>query len=175
VLEFNDLLLKCGIDPKTVLMLRLRPKEQELRKVLPLLAAERPDTFNAYQQTQYPNVEKAMLKADYVASFIGHEGGKALFVGVYRRGASRPLTHEQYWQMPENVELRTSGLQGFLEGDRDSVLWFELAPVESFSEWKGRMVVNWPGTEQMWWPFPPFIQKAFSLRLKKCRPGMKFV
>jgi hypothetical protein len=54
--------------------------------VFPLLAADRPDLFNAYQQTQGRKVEKAMTKAGYVASFIGHEPGKALFVGLYKIG-----------------------------------------------------------------------------------------
>ena len=66
--EFNDLLGKEGIDPKTVLVLRHRPRERELRKVLPWLAAERPDTYNAYQQQQSPSVETAMVKADDVRS-----------------------------------------------------------------------------------------------------------
>jgi hypothetical protein len=60
--EFNDLLGKEGIDPKTVLVLRHRPRERELRKVLPWLAAERPDTYNAYQQQQSPSVETAMVR-----------------------------------------------------------------------------------------------------------------
>src|SRR6185503_20519149 len=50
--EFNDLLGKEGIDPKTVLVLRHRPQQREFRKVLPWLAAERPDIDNAYQQQQ---------------------------------------------------------------------------------------------------------------------------
>lgn len=35
------------------------------------LGAERPDVFNAYQQTQSPKTEKAMTKAVHIASFIG--------------------------------------------------------------------------------------------------------
>jgi hypothetical protein len=37
--------------------------------------------YNAYQQTQGPRVEKQMLQASHVASFIGDEPGRALFVG----------------------------------------------------------------------------------------------
>lgn len=46
---FNDLLHKAEIDPKTVLVMRHRPTEAGLRKVLPWFAAERPEMFNAYQ------------------------------------------------------------------------------------------------------------------------------
>ncbi len=150
-MEFNDLLIKAGIDPKTVIVLRHRPQEKDLRKVLPWLAAERPDTYNAYQQTQHLNVENAMQKADYVASFIGHEAGKALFIGLYRRGKWRPLTWKQYWRAPANIEMRAFGLRGFVEGDRDTVLWFDLTSMDFYAGWKGRLVVDWPPPERAWW------------------------
>jgi hypothetical protein len=117
--EFNDLLGKEGIDPKTVLVLRHRPRERELRKVLPWLAAERPDTYNAYQQQQSPSVETAMVKADDVASFIGHEAGKALFIALYHRGQWHPLTHDDYWRVPANIEMRDFGMRG---PSRESIL-----------------------------------------------------
>ena len=150
-MDLNDLLTKKGMDPKGVLVLRHRPHEREFRNVLPWLAAERPDTFNAYQATQRIKVENAIQRADHVASFIGHEAGKALFIGLYRRGKWRPLTFNEYWQVPENVEMRALGIQGFQKGARDTVLWFDLAPTEFYKEWKGRLVVDWPPPERAWW------------------------
>jgi len=84
--EFGDLLIREKIDPKSVLVLRHKPNEPEFQKVFPWLAANQPDVFNAYQQTQTVKVEKAMLKSDFVASFIGHAPGKAMFIGLYKRG-----------------------------------------------------------------------------------------
>jgi hypothetical protein len=55
------------------------------------LAAEKPDVFNAYQQTQTERAEKAMSKASHIVSLIGHKPGKAVFVGVYSRGEATPL------------------------------------------------------------------------------------
>ena len=71
MMELNDLLIAQSIDPKEVLVLRHRPSEPELRKVLPWLAAEKPDFYNAYQQTQGPKVEKAMMRAgrDYPPAY----------------------------------------------------------------------------------------------------------
>ena len=69
-MTLNDLLCGEGIDPEVVLVMRHRPSERELNKVLPWLAAERPDVFNAYQQTRTERVEKAMGTAAFVASFI---------------------------------------------------------------------------------------------------------
>jgi hypothetical protein len=77
--------MNLDINPQHVLVLRHRPREPKLNKVLPWLAAEKPDVFNAYQQTQGAKLERTMHKlvgTGYVASFIGHEPGKALFVGM---------------------------------------------------------------------------------------------
>ena len=94
-------------------MLRHRPFEPKLNRALPWLAAVKPDVFNAYQQTQGKKLEKAMARAAYVASFIGHKPCKAPFVGLYSISTSRPMTREQYWQVPAYVEMKEQyGLTG---------------------------------------------------------------
>jgi hypothetical protein len=55
--NLNHLLEAKDIDPKQVLVLRHRPIERELNRVLPWLAAEWPEVFNAYQQTQGETLE----------------------------------------------------------------------------------------------------------------------
>lgn len=95
-MNLNDLLGGAEQNPREVLVLRHRPWEREFNKVLPFIAAEKPDWFNAYQQTQGEKLEKAMTEARYIASFIGHEPGKALFIGLYEIGASKPLTYAEY-------------------------------------------------------------------------------
>lgn len=150
-MQLNDLLRVEGIDPGGVLVLRHRPFEPRLRKVLPWLAAERPDVLNAYQQTQmYPKAEGAFKKATYIASFIGHRAGKALFVGLYRRGEWRPLGYDEFWDVPAYREMKAYGFQGFT-GDRDAVLWFDLELTGFHREWQGRLIVGWPGLERSWW------------------------
>ena len=83
------MLIGKGYDPHNVLVLRHRPTEPELRKVLPWLAAERPEVLNAYQQKQGERLERMMKRGGFVASFIGHEAAKALFVGCTQSKASR--------------------------------------------------------------------------------------
>jgi hypothetical protein len=75
--EFSDLLVKQGLDPKSVLMIRHAPQEPQLKRVLPWLAAGRPDLWKAWQQIQRPSAEGAMTKAQWVAAFIGQEPGRA--------------------------------------------------------------------------------------------------
>lgn len=153
-MKFNDLLSSSKLNPQEVLVFRHRPTEPELNKVLPWLAAERPDVFNAYQQTQGQTVEKAMGTAGYVASFIGHQPRKALFVGLYQIGKSRPLTYEQFWKVPAYVEMKAFGIRGYTEQERrerSTVLWFDLSLKDFYKEWKGKLVVDWPPPERAWW------------------------
>jgi hypothetical protein len=151
-MNLNDMFLGKGIDPRQVLVLRHRPHEPELNKVLPWLAAEKPDVFNAYQQTQGEKLQKvmnAMTGAGYVASFIGQEPGKALFIGLYSIGASKPLTREKYWKVPAHIEMKTFGMMGFTKGQsRTSVLWFDLALTDFYASWKGKLIVGWPPPER---------------------------
>ena len=86
-MELNDLLRRedVGIDPATVLVFRHSPKEEALFKVMPWFITEKPQVFNAYQQTQTPRVEKQLRRARYVAAFFGHKSDKAAFVGLYER------------------------------------------------------------------------------------------
>ena len=149
-MNFNTLLTDAGIDPQAVLVMRHRPFEPELRKVLPWLAAERPDVFNAYQQTQGEKLEKAMLGAKHVASFIGHEPGKAVFIGLYSIGKSRPLTCRQYWKVPAYVEMKKFGMRGFTGESRSSLLWFDLALTDFSASWKGKLIIGW-SSERSWW------------------------
>jgi len=153
-MNLNDLLRGKDINPEQVLVLRHRPSEPELNKVLPWLAAERQEMFNAYQQTQSEKLEKAMLGGGYIASFIGRDAGKALFIGLYSIGASKPLTAEEYWQVPAHIELKNKfGMKGFnpeKEG-RSSILSFDLGLTDFHPDWKGKLIVKWPPPERSWW------------------------
>jgi len=150
---FNQLLAEQNIDPASVLALRHtpRPEDGELRKVLPWLAVERPDVFNAYQSTQTKKVEDQMLRAKYVASFIGLEKRKgsteaaAVFVGLYKIGDhKRPLTYTQFWEVQAYQKLKEYGMRGFVEGSRSPVLWFDLTITEFYEKWKGKLIIEWP-------------------------------
>ena len=154
MLDFNDLLEKNNIDPNDVIVLRHSPPEPKVRRILPWLAADRPEIFNAYQQTQVEKLERAMLGAAYLASFIGSASGTAVFVGLYKIGESRPLTREEYWQVPAYIELKKSGMRGFTAevfAKRKSVLWFDLILTEFCCAWKGKLILSWPGQERSWW------------------------
>lgn len=151
-MNLNDLLTKASIDPTTVIVLRHRPAESQLNKVLPWLAAENPAVFDAYQRAHGARLERALSTASHVASFIGREPGRALFTGLYEVRGHEPLTEDQFWSIPENVELRKHGMRGFVPDDeRSSIYWFDLERTGVYSQWTGRLVVRWPSPERSWW------------------------
>jgi hypothetical protein len=157
---FNDLLIEQDIDPADVLVLRHTPRVPEdgsLRKILPRLAADDPDVFNAYQSTQTVKVEPEMLRSKYVASFIGLKKRKgttehtAVFVGLYKVGEHRPITQEEFWNVPGHQQLKEYGMRGFVEDDpRPSVLWFNLTITDFYKQWKGKLVIEWPRPPIKW-------------------------
>ncbi|MBK8457967.1 MAG: GIY-YIG nuclease family protein [Phyllobacteriaceae bacterium] len=153
-MNLNSLLESKKINPLDVIVLRHRPFESKLKRVLPWLAAERPEVFNAYQQTQSEKLEKAMLGVKYIASFIGHAPGKALFVGLYWIRESRRLTRDEYWKIPECIELKNFDYEGYTEKEalvRPYNYWFDLVITDFYSEWKGKLVIGWPPPERSWW------------------------
>jgi hypothetical protein len=150
--HLTDLLQKHKLPPEDVLVVRHRPQEPELRKKLPWLAAEKPELYNAYQQAQFPNVEKAFTRAKYIASFIGVDVGTALFAGLYAVKSWRPISYKQYWKLAVNKELHESfGMVGF-RGERPTTFWFDLVlSADFYPTWRGRLVIRWPGLERSWW------------------------
>ena len=153
-MNFNDLLKSRSIAPEQVIVLRHRPNEPALNKILPWLAAERHDLFNAYQQAQFGRVERAMeslIGKGHVASFIGVNPRTALFIGLDKVAGAKPLNREQFWDVPANAELKAFGMKGFTEEEsRNSVLWFDLVLTDFYDAWKGKLVVGWPPPELAW-------------------------
>src|SRR5262245_60308508 len=121
-MTLNDLFATKAVDSATVIAMRHRPEERELRKVLPWLAGERPQIYNAYQQNHGDKVQKALTKAQHLASFIAHGGGEALFVGLYAVRGWKEVTKAQFWGISENQTLKTFGAKGMVK--REKSLWF---------------------------------------------------
>ena len=149
-MDFNDLLSKAGIDLPTCLVLRHRPRELELRRQMPWLAAEHPEVFNCYQQTQSPKCEEQMRRASHVASFIGHEAGRAVFVGLYQVEGFRELTRKALLSIPAvQEERRIRGLSS-TPPDRSFITWFDLVVTDFHADWKGKLIIRWPPPELAW-------------------------
>ena len=131
--------------------MRHRPKEPQLNKVFPWIAAEHPAAFNAYQQSHGKKVEKALLTADYIASFVGIDPGTADFVGLYRIAGHKPLTPDEYWRSASTALLRKHGLIADAHKDQETLLEFDLQLTGFYPTWKGKLRIGWPPPERSWW------------------------
>ena len=151
-LTFNDLLRLSGIAEEQVLVFRHRPGEASLNRVFDWIVAERPDLFDSYQSKHGQRTEAALLNANYVASFIRHKPGTALFVGLYEKKGMRPLTVDACMDAPPHRELMSLGMSGIKSTEgRERVIEFDLAQTAWHDNWRGRLVIRWPGLERSWY------------------------
>ncbi len=149
---FNAMLEASGISLSEVLVFRHRPYEASLNRVFNGIVAERPDLFDCYQDTHGPRTEAALVKARYLASFVRHGRGAALFIGLHQVASWRELTVEECIRRPAHQELMALGMVGFKSTEeRHSVLEFDLPLTEWHAEWRGRLVIRWPGLERSWY------------------------
>src|SRR5687768_8648755 len=106
MIQLKHYLADAGVDPTKSLIMRHRPTATPLREALGWWAAERPQFYNAYQQSQRARQEAMLAKAKYLISCIGSQPGRALFVGVYEVQGLRPISEDEFWAMPENAAMR---------------------------------------------------------------------
>lgn len=151
-LTFNDVLRTSGLDLSRVLVFRHRPYEPELNRAFEWIAADRSDLYNCYQSTHGPRTEAALVKADYVASFLRHRGGTAVFVALHEVKSYRTITTAECITRSLHQELMLLGMVGIKSTDqRSHVLDFELLDINWHPEWKGRLIVEWPPPDRSWY------------------------
>ena len=151
-LTLNELFRLSGIAEKDVLVFRHRPYEPDLNRVFDWIVAERPDLFQCYQSNHGSRTESALGRAHYVASFIRHTPGTALFTGFYEVVSSRLLSVEECMNRPLHRELMQFGMSGIkaTEG-REGVLEFDMPLTDWHAEWRGKLIIKWPGLERSWY------------------------
>lgn len=151
-ITLNGLLEASGIRPKDVLVFRHRPSEPALNRVFDRIVTERPDLFDCYQATHGPLTEAALERASYLASFIRHRAGSALFVGLYEVAGRRLLPVEDCLARPLHRELVSLGMSGFKATDaREIITEFELRKTNWHADWHGRLIMSWPPPDRSWY------------------------
>ena len=151
-LTLNQMIQLGGIDLRDVLVFRHRPYEPELNRIFGWLAAERPDLFDCYQSTHAARTESALRRAKYLASFIRHSPGTALFVGLYEVAEIKAVPIQVALARPAHRELMSLGMTGYKATDgRETVLTFTMPLLDWHSDWRGRLIVRWPGLERSWY------------------------
>ncbi|MEQ1509743.1 MAG: GIY-YIG nuclease family protein [Sphingopyxis sp.] len=152
-LTLSELLVRSGIAPEEVLVFRHRPWEPKLNRAFDWIVAERRDLFDCYQDSHAPRTEAALLRARYVASFIRHGSGSALFVGLYERRDQMVMPEREYRARPLHQELMKLGMSGdfSVKDGRDTVMVFDLVDTQWHAEWSGCLAIKWPGLERSWY------------------------
>lgn len=151
-MELSDLLRLEGLEPEEVLVLRHRPSDPELARVMPWLADQRPDLFNAYQSTQNSQAESAVSRAIHVAAFVVLEDGRVAFVGLYRNAGWSMMDNAAFKALEAHRELERFGMSGITDTeDTSQFKKFDLQLTETFSGWKGRLLIDWPPPPRSWY------------------------
>ena len=144
-MKFSHILQEANIDPATTLCMRHKPIEKELRRAFKWLAVGQPEVFNAYQSTQKPREEKQLLRAEYLAAFIGDRPGRAVFVGLYKNEGSHQTTFADRQKIKAWRDLVGYGFPNH----RDKKLWFDLKLMNQLYNWSGKLMTEWTG-ERSW-------------------------
>ncbi len=136
-LSFNLLLSAANIDPVDVRL--LRHKDQRAIKGRSPYEMWRDDReqFELYQSTQKPR-NRPYLKGKFWAAFIGTPTDETLFAGLYRM-EYQGLSKEDIIS-PHTLELNTAGSCDF----------YRLQLVDEFSEYDGRLFIDWGPGMRSW-------------------------
>ena len=120
LITIQELLVRCGF-PKDAKAKLVRHKDHR-QNVYDLYRFHR-DKFEDYQAIQSKPV---FHELDYIVSFIGEEGRRARFVGVYRVLRVQPI--EEVRQTIENPNDK---------------YFYTLEEVGGFERLKERVIINW--------------------------------
>lgn len=152
MLDLALVLSADGLDPTTTLVLRHRPSEPGLRKAFAWIAGSRPDLFDAYQATHNPKTEAALVRARFVASFVGHRPGSALFVGLYAVAGYATVEPASFAAEPAVAELVSLGMRTWADKDQsEAPLRFDLRLLDGLCDRKGRLEIGWPAPDRSWY------------------------
>ena len=173
-LTLNSMLQASAIALEQLIVFRHRPYEPELNRVFDNVAGERGDLFDCYQNTHSARTEAALTRAKYVASFIRYKAGTAVFVGLYEVKTWREMSVEECVARPAHVELMSLGMIGIKSTDgRSSLLEFDLKRTDWLSDWRGRLIIRWPGLERSWYRWADrneFAVEAIALQSVLTKP-----
>jgi len=92
-----------------------------------------------------------MGRAEYVASFIGREPGKAVFVGVYHNLGGTERSTADLREIPAFKELEKIDPGSDASFTRATCILYELELMNVLTGLIGKLVVDWPRMERNWY------------------------
>lgn len=146
--RFNAVLEAEGISPKDVSMILHTTSLQKLRRMLPYLAGERPDLFEAYNSVHSPQATATLINRPLAATFVHTGDRKLLFVGLGEVN-SEECSVEEIYADPRFDELEyafgatdTSPRRHIPTGG--SQIKFTMAPIDALQDLCGRIQIAVP-------------------------------
>ncbi len=97
--------------------------------------------FETYQSYQ----SKPIFRCEYVVAFMGLDGSRAQFIGVYRVCSSKPAREAL---LPPDYPY-----PNFAKADD---FYYDLQPVAGFEDFKDRVIIDWGSSPRAW---PQWLNK----------------
>jgi hypothetical protein len=147
-----------GLEPERSTLILHRPKPPGLRRLLPWIAAEQPEVFDAYQSVHSRPAQATLRGRPVTLSFVTVGEGRLAFAGAFAVAIAgeRPLWEiyaDPRFEMLRREREATHGLVHDDEDDEaaaarreDLRLVFRLDPLAAMSDLKWRLIVPASGT-----------------------------
>lgn len=147
-----------GMEPGQATLILHRPKPPHLRRMLPWIAAERPEVFDAYQSVHSRPAQATLRGRPLTLSFVTVAEGRLAFAGAFgvEVAGEQPLLEiyaaPRFEVLRQEREDASGPIREDEEGDgaaakRDDVrLVFRLTPLAAMASLKGRLLIPASGT-----------------------------
>ncbi len=133
-LRFNTLLSEVGIDPADVRLLRHQTQLPNGSAPIDMWRAD-PAVLDEWQSFQFAS-QRASLKANWWACFVGTPDGRTLFIGLYEVGEPAPAGNSYTMIMGSSISE---------DDDR-----YPLKLSDRLSRYIGRLYIEWGAGKLAW-------------------------
>ena len=159
MLTFTDVLIKAGIDPKKVKLIRHALTDKNFKACY--------DRGKVYEYTCHQKADFSK-NYEYWAVFISGAGTLAKFHSIYRVGASAPDTANTIPKgLPKSETSKYDGTHAI----------FKLQPLNILSEYENKLTIQWGNSARSWHQKGTTEKEIVSLQpdMKKVFPGYERV
>jgi hypothetical protein len=150
-MKFNSALREAGIDPTSVSIILHLTKLEPLRSLLPVIADQQPELFDAYQSVHSVNAAATLSNRPFAASFVPIGSGQMVFAGLFEITDKRDRPVEEIYADPRFSRLEqdfgatdTSPARNIARGGIQRQ--FTLTPRAELAAEIGRLRISAPGT-----------------------------
>ncbi len=149
-MKFNLLLAESDLDPAQVSVILHTTNLQPFRGLLPLLVAEHPDLFDAYQSVHSPQATRILSARPFAASFVPLAGRRMVFAGLFlvESTGAHPVediyADQRYARLEKDFGATDTGPAANLArgGAQER---FAFTALDALSDMVGRLTIASPG------------------------------